>query len=255
MNRVEFTVPSDPRAMRHVNEAAVFALDAALSSALPGGHVMHGIDPRRILTFAAGGPPVWSVAVASRGADHQFLTYGLSRVVDPSAPFDFELAMRVHDPDPSPTWPMLLLRSIARYHVGTGRQITPGQFMDLGGPISQVPVNPAERHLMPTTSKTSVMVLAGPTLPTPAGPISFRNVIGLDMAERELLESCRAATFVSALTAKNPSYVVSLAAPSLADDVEFRGTIEAAAKSEGSDCKVVCVPVKEGQRAEWTLRY
>lgn len=242
MQRVEFTVPSDPRAMRNVNGGAVEALDSALAASMNGAPVMHGMDPRRILTLAAGGPPVWSVALASRDGHHQLLTYGLSRAVDPASPFPFELAMRVRDADPSPMWPMMLLRSIARYHFATSRVIAPGQSMDLGGPISQAPVTPAERHTMPSTRMTGIMILGGATIPTPHGAVQLHNVFGIDAAERELLESCRATSFIRELTARNPGFIVALDAPSLASDASFTAAIETAAMREGSDCQAVCVP-------------
>jgi hypothetical protein len=242
MQRVEFTIPSDPRAMRNVNGPAVEALDAALAAAMGGAQVMHGMDPRRMLTLAAGGPPVWSVAVTSRDGHHQFLTYGLSRAVDPASPFAFELAMRVRDANPAPMWPMMLLRSIARYHFATGRVIAPGQSMDLGGPISQAPLAPAERHTMPTTRMTGVMILGGATIPTPHGPVQLHNVFGLDARERDLLESCKAASFMRELGARNPGFIVGLDAPSLADDASFVTAIEEAAMREGSDCQAFCVP-------------
>lgn len=242
MQRVEFTIPSDPRAMRNVNGGAVEALDAALAAAMGGAQVMHGMDPRRILTLAAGGPPVWSVAMASRDDHHQFLTYGLSRAVDPTSPFTFELALRVHDANPTPMWPMMLLRSLARYHFTTGRAIAPGESMDLNGPISQAPLAPAERHTMPSTRMTGVMVFGGATLTTPHGPVQLHNVFGIDARERELLELSRAETFMRELAARNPGFDVALGAPSLADDASFTAAIEAAAMREGSDCKACCVP-------------
>ncbi len=242
MQRFEFSIPNDPRAMRTVNDGAVAALDAALGSAMPGAQVLHGIDPRRILTFAAGGPPVWSVAVVSQGEWHQFLTYGLSRAVDPSSPFGFELSLRVRDASPSPMWPMMLLRMIARYHLASGREIRPGEFIDAGGPISQMPVAPAERGAMPTTRMTTVMILPGAQLATPAGPIEVRNLFGLDPDERDLLESCRAARFIETLAQAVPGFVVALDGPSLATNAAFRAAIEAHAANEGSDCKALCIP-------------
>jgi hypothetical protein len=242
MQRVEFTIPSDPRAMRNVNGPAVEALDAALAASMGGAQVMHGMDPRRILTLAAGGPPVWSVAMASRDGHHQFLTYGLSRAIDPASPFPFELALRVRDASPSPMWPMMLLRSIARYHFATGRVIAPGQSMDLGGPISQAPLAPAERHTMPSTRMTGIMILGGATIPTPHGPVQLHNVFGLDARERDLLESCRASAFMRELAARNPGFIVALDAPSLADDAGFSAAIDEAAMREGSDCQAFCVP-------------
>ncbi|HEY1954009.1 MAG TPA: suppressor of fused domain protein [Polyangiaceae bacterium] len=239
---IEFEIPKGPGAMRSANGGAVEALDAALAASMGGANVLHGFDPRRIVAFAAGGPPVWSVAFASRDGHHQFLTYGLSRAVDPASPFPFELALRVRDPNPAPMWPVMLLRSIARYHFSTGRVIAPGQFIDLGGPISQAPVTPAERHTMPTTHMTAIMTLGGATIPTPHGPIALHNVLGIDARECELLQSCRAESFMRELAKRNPGYVVALDGPSLADDATFVGAIEEAARREGSDCQAVCVP-------------
>jgi hypothetical protein len=250
VQRFEFPIPNDPRAMRQVDDRAVAALDAALGAAMPGAGVMHGIDPRRILTFAAGGPPVWSVAVVSQGEWHQFLTYGLSRAVDRTSPFGFELSLRVRDASPSPMWPMLLLRMIARYHLASGREITPGQFIDAGAPISQAPVAPHERAAMPSTRMTTVMVLPGASIPSPAGPIEVRNLFGLDPDERDLLESCRSARFIETLAQAVPGYVVALDAPSLAANPAFRSAIEAHAAKEGSDCKALCIPGLAWSRSE-----
>lgn len=239
----ELQIPADPRALRTIHDDAVGVLDAALAAAIPGGEVLHAVDPRRILAFSFGGPPVWSVAVVSHPSGvHQFLTYGLSRALDPAQPFDFELTMRVRSPGPAPMWPTLLLRSIARYHVASGRPIRPGEFMDLGGPISQAPVRPEERAAMPTTRMDTVLVIGGPSLPTPRGPVEIRNVVGLDARERDLLESCRAARFCDELRRVDPSLAVELASPSLADHPAFVAAIEDASAREGSDCKAFCVP-------------
>jgi len=241
--KIEFEIPNDPRALRTIHDDSVTALDRLLAQAVPGGEVMHAIDPRRILTFQFGGPAVWSVGVASHASGyHQFLTYGLSKALDPAQPFDFELSMRVLSPGGAPSWPTLLLRTIARYHVSSGRQIKPGEFLDLGGPISQAPVNPQERHLMPSTRMTSILIVAGPTVPTPRGPLGIRNVVGLDRAELELLESCKAQRFCDELRRVDPNLSVALESPSHADNPAFRAAIEGHARSEGSDCKALCIP-------------
>lgn len=239
----QFEIPGDPRALRTIHDDAVAALDAALASALPGCEVMHAIDPRRILNFASGGPPVWSVGVVSHPSGvHQFLTYGLSRALDPAQPFDFELTMRVRSPGAAPMWPTLLLRSIARYHVSSGRPIRPGEFMELGGPISQMPVRPEERSAMPTTRMDTVLVVAGASVPTPRGAVEIRNVVGLDARERELLESCRAQGFCDELRRADPALSVALDSPSHADDPRFCAAIADAAARDGSDCGSFCVP-------------
>lgn len=228
--------------MRETRPETVAALDAALGATF-GTAVLHAFDPKRMLAFAAGGPAAWSVAVTSHPSGvHQFLTYGLSRAVDPRAPFGFELAMRVRATGGVPVWPTLLLRTIARYHLQSGREVKRGQFIDVGAPISQAPVTPEERHLMPTTRMDAILVLGGATLPTPAGPIEIRNVVGLDAAERELLACVHAARFEEALRRNDPDLTVALDSPSLAAAPPFREAMEAASRAEGSDCSAECVP-------------
>jgi hypothetical protein len=229
--------------MREANADVVDVLDKALGASLSGAEVMHALDPKRILALSHGGPPLWSVGVASQpGGVHQFLSYGLSRAVDPASPFDFELALRVRSSESSPMWPTLLLRTLARYQLMSGRQIKPGQFMDLGGPISQMPCVPAERHTMPTTRMTSVFITAGAKLPTPRGPVEIRNVLGLDPDEQDLLTSVHAARFEEAIRRLDPSLSVALDSPSLAAPGPFRDAMEEASRREGSDCTTLCIP-------------
>lgn len=219
---------SDPRAVRSVNTDVVQAFDAALASMLPGAQVFHAIDPQRVVTFAFGGPPVWSVAVASHPSGlHQFLTYGLSRAIEPGLPFGFELTMRVRSPGPPPLWPTLLLRTLARYQL-VEREIAPGQHADLGGPITQAPLRPEERATMPTTRMTTVLVVPGFALPTPRGAVDVRSVVGLDPREKELLESVPAEAFCEELRRYDPSLTVDLSSPGVADHPTFRANLDAA---------------------------
>jgi hypothetical protein len=219
----------DANSVRSVNGGVVEALDAALASMLPGAQVLHAIDPTRIVKFSAGGPPVWSVAVATHPSGvHQFLTYGLSSALEPGVPFGFEMTMRVRSPGPPPLWPTLLLRSLARYQLGA-REMAPGHHADLGGPISQAPLRPEERAGMPTTRMTTALVVPGFTLPTPGGPVEIRSVVGLDPRERQLLEACPAGAFCDELRRYDPSLTVDLDSPSLADHPTFRANVEAIA--------------------------
>ncbi|NUO52992.1 MAG: hypothetical protein HOV80_29450, partial [Polyangiaceae bacterium] len=235
------SLPLDPNGMRETHTDAVDVLDKALLASFEGATVMHAFDPTRMVALSHGGPPLWSVGVASHPSGaHQFLTYGLSRAVDPASPFNFELALRVRSSGEAPMWPTLLLRTLARYHLTTGREIKPGQFMDLGGPISQVPCTPEERHTMPTTRMTSVFITAGAKLPTPRGPVEIRNVLGLDPDEQDLLTSVHAARFVEAMRQRDPSLSVALDSPSLAAPGPFRDAMEEASRREGSDCTTAC---------------
>jgi hypothetical protein len=215
-----------------VNTSAVQALDASLGAMMPGCEVMHGIDPQRVLAFAFGGPPVWSVAVASHpNGVHQFLTYGLSRALDPAMAFGFELTMRVWSPGPPPMWPMFLLRTLARYQLSE-REIRPGEHVDFGAPISQAPMRPEDRAQMPTTRMTTVLVVPGWPLSTPGGPVEVRCVYGLDSRERDLLMSCAGSAFCDELRRYDPSLAVDLASASLADHPTFRAAIVPAQASQ-----------------------
>lgn len=240
--RFETSLPNDPAAMRHVNTPAVEALDRVLAGSFAGAEVMHAIDPSRVVSFAAGGPPLWSVAFATDGRGlFQYLSYGLSRGVDPASPFGFELALRVRSTEPAPIWPTLLLRHVARYLVSSGREVKAGQSLALYGPISRAPVAPHEQHLMPDTRMTSVMLLAGPTLPTPAGAIEVRSVFGLDASEVQWLELCQSATFARLVQEHDPSLAVDLTSPSLVHSESFLASVGAASKSEGSDGGALCI--------------
>src|SRR5689334_9612774 len=113
--RIEFTIGPDTQ-LRKPDDAGVGALDDALAALGPGG-LLHLMDPRRILAFAAGGPPVWSVAyapVGPVGRDHLFVTYGLSDRIDPERQgCGFELSIRVPAAQGA-MWPGLFLRALAR---------------------------------------------------------------------------------------------------------------------------------------------
>lgn len=56
-----FSFTLEPNQVRKIHEDAVAAFDAALAGAGTGS-VHHFIDLRRLQTFDAGSPPVWSVA-------------------------------------------------------------------------------------------------------------------------------------------------------------------------------------------------
>lgn len=234
--------------MREVDSRAVATLDAALGAAMADSSgqpaaVMHALDPRRVLAFRSGGPPLWSVGVASQGDLHQFLTYGLSRAIDPTMPFAFELALRVRSVDGPPNWATLMLRTLARYQLSSGREIRPGQFWEMGAAISQAAVAPHDRHIMPNTAMDTLLVAPGPSLPTPAGPISIRNVFGLDPGERAMLECVPSATFLRELRELvDPTLTVWLDRPSLTEHAAFRARMELAAEREGTDVSATCVP-------------
>lgn len=103
-----FSFSVGPGELRNVNDDAVEAFDEALEGAGTGG-VNHFIDPRRLQTFEAGGPSVWSVATVQTDAGTLYLSYGFSGAIDPArGECDFEMSvlvpfgrhLLVHDTDP-----------------------------------------------------------------------------------------------------------------------------------------------------------
>jgi hypothetical protein len=214
-----------PNDVREVHDDAVRALDALLHAMLPGATVNHAFDATRMAAMRAGGPPVWSVGIASHPAGfHQLLTYGLSRGIDPSQRFDFELTMRVRSPGAPPMWPVFLLRSLARYQL-LEREIAPGEHIDLGGPISHAAMRPEDRAHMPTTRLTTVVVLPGFAQPTPRGSIEIRSVYGLDSAGQELLQACAPDVFCAELRRFDPTLTIDLDGPTPADHPMFRANL------------------------------
>lgn len=232
---------------RGVRTDVVEQLDRALTAT--GGEVTHALDPRRMVRFEDGGPAVWSVGIASLpGGVRQLLTYGLSRAVDPTSPFGFELAIRIADAG-DPMWAVLLLRGLARYQRGSRREIRVGQFMALDASITRAMVAPAERGALIDGPLDTVAMLPGATLPSAAGPIEIRNVYGLDPRGRELLETVSSARFAQRLLAESPTLTVDPRGESLASSDAFAQAVRAASAGEPSDCGSCAIPGLRWSRA------
>jgi hypothetical protein len=115
---------------------------------------------------------------------------------------------------------------LARYQL-VEREIAPGHHADLGGPITQAPLRPEERAMMPTTRMTTILVMPGFALPTPRGSVEVRSVVGIDPREKELLESVPPGAFCEELRRYDPSLTVDLSSPGVADHPTFRANLEA----------------------------
>jgi hypothetical protein len=222
-------VPAGAR-LRKVNDAVVGVLDGALARG--GAAVTHAFDAKRRLAFEDGGPPLWSVGRAeTRAGVHQLLTYGLSRAVDPSRSFSFELTMRIVERE-DPTWAILLLRGLARYQQASGREIRPGRPMALGAPITRAMVSPSEGRALPYSPLDTIVVLPGATIATPGGPLEVRNVYAVDARGRELVEVSSSARFVEALAARHPSLAVDRRGETIANSPAFADMLAAASARE-----------------------
>lgn len=238
---VELTL--GPGDVRHVDDASVEAFDAALAR-VGTGEVMHLVDPRRIQTFAAGGPPVWSVASVPVDGDTLFLTYGLSAAIEPAgAGAHFEMAIRVRGP--SSPWPALFLRGLCRYMISSGRALEPGQYMPFPAAITRFAVDPAGAASMPATAMDAACFVVDPALPSIAtahGEVQVRRALGMHPDELELMELWSAEGFVEAVLAVNGTLTTDVDRPSYTQVPAVRDAVEAGSRREGSRFGYVAVP-------------
>lgn len=255
----------DPRA---VDSAAVDALDTALAQAcgVPKESLLHAIDPRRILSFEAGGPAVWSVAVATSRAPsphHLYVTYGLSGSVDPrrhAQGREHELSIRIPVTEGSPPlWPTLLLRHLGRYVLSSGRELRIGEVMPLFAPLSRAALPPEHREAQPDSRLMSFLVGSDPQLrsiPTHKGPIEVRRIYGIDAQEQRLIERWSVAGFGGQLVGRDPTLTTDLDRPSFADDAAVVAAIDDGATREGSATAAMAIQgVRwERNRDAWKVR-
>ena len=228
--RDELELKGDPR---RVDDAGVERLDRALAAAagVPVERVLHAIDPRRVLAFQAGGPPVWSVAVAPcADGGFLFLTYGLSRAVEPDARFEHELSLRAPAAPNGqpPQWPTFLLRQLCRYQITSGRELRVGDPMSFGKSITRAAMAPQHEASMPDSPLTTVAVVADPAIE------GARRVVGLRPEEHALAELWSTAGLMAELAKRDPTLETDIRRGSWADDAELRAAVEAGAKREGS---------------------
>jgi len=237
-HRDEFQLNGNPRS---VSETAVAQLDAALAVAAGSSidRVLHGIDPRRILRFEQGGPPVWSVASCPcQDGAHLFVTYGLSRFIDPDAAFDFEMSLRVPS-EPGgqpPAWPMFLLRQLARYQITSGRELKVGDPMSFGESITRAAMGPQHKASMPDSSMSAVGITTDP------GMQSIRRVYGLLPDEQALSEVWSTAGLLNEIARRDPTLSTRLGRRSWALDAELRAAVLRGAEREGSTTGAIVVP-------------
>jgi hypothetical protein len=229
--------------VREVHDDAVAAFDEALEGVGDGG-VNHFMDPRRIQTFAAGGPSVWSVATAPTEGGTFYLTYGWSGAIDPArGECAFELSMVV--PGEPAMWPALLLRALCRYMLGSGRTLEVGQSMPFPKAITRFFAPPHEASSYPDTGMTAALFADDPALPmiyTPRGLVRVQRVVGLYPDELDLMHLWSPAGFTSALAARDALLRTEITRASLTGDAAFVAAIEHGSENEGSQVPYVAVP-------------
>ncbi len=236
---------------RPVRTDVVEALDNALGAL--GGEVMHAIDPRRILGFEEGGPPVWSVGIVEvPGANPYTLlvTYGFSEVASPEAcrqgfRHEYSLALPAGT-NPSP-WADALLRHLSRYVLTSGQELCLGDVMPCHAPITRVPFPPQHHDMMPDTSLMGVITTSDPvlgTVATPHGEIEMRRILGIDSEELDRAETWSGSGFVEEYAKRDPLLLTDLNRVSAMSDLAFSDVANARATAEGSEIPAVALDVR-----------
>ncbi len=256
---------TDPRS---VDSSAVDALDTALAAACGAqkASVLHAIDPRRILSFEAGGPAVWSVAIATGSAPtpyHLYVTYGLSGSIDPrrhEQGLEHELSIRIPaTSEGPPMWPTLLLRHLGRYVLTARRELRVGEVMPLFAPLSRAALQP-EHHAAQPDSRLQAILVGGDSqlrgVATHKGPIEVRRIYGIDEAERRLIERWSVAGFGGQIAGRDPTLTTDLDRPSWADQAAIVSAIDEGAEREGSATTAMALPGVRWERSRdaWTIR-
>jgi len=231
--RTEFELKGPPREILDQN---VGFLDQSLAQAAgcPVDQVLHAIDPRRILKFEYGGPPVWSVAVAPVGNDaYLWVTYGLSSIIDPAMPFGHEMSIEVAvEPGaPVPQWPMFFLRSLARYQITSRRELKVGDVMPFPVSITRAAMAPEHHQSMPDSSLRAIAVVADPRMQ------AVRRVVGLLEEEVEISKLWNVEGFVGAIGSTRTV----LDRRSHLDDAAFVRACRAGSEKEGSSTSAALV--------------
>lgn len=237
--RTSFSVPETTRP---VNSDAVEALDAALAKL--GSNVMHAIDPRRIISFDQGGPPVWSVGMVEVSGPTPYtllVTYGFSHALSPESFREgvmHEYSLAIPKGTPLSPWADAFLRHQTRYILTQGADIRVNDCIPLRGvPMTRVPFQPEHHAAMPDSALIGVLCAEDPVLPTvqtPHGTISIRRLLGIDGLELDRVETWSPDGFLYVLRSVNPLLLSDLGRASFMKDPTFAATVNARATEEGS---------------------
>ncbi len=244
-----FSFSVGPGQVRQVHDDSVEALDNALAAVGNGG-VNHFIDPQRIQTFEAGGPPVWSVATVPTAEGTLYLTYGFSEAIDPGR-IGVKFEMSIVVPGEATMWPALLLRALCRYMLGSKRPLEAGQAMPFPAAITRFFAPPAEQANYPQTDMAAAFFVSDPLLPsidTGRGIVEVRRAVGLYEDERALFDLWTPQGFLDCFTQRDAALTTGIQRPSMAADASFVSAIEAGSERDGSQVSAVAVPgVQWGQ--------
>jgi hypothetical protein len=226
---------------RRVELGGVAQLDAALAKAagVAQDRVLHAVDARRIASFADGGPPVWSVALSPcHDGCYLFVTYGLSRAIEPDACFDHEMSIRVAPggQDQPPQWPVLFLRLLARYQITSGRELRAGDPMGFGESLTRTAMAQAEKVAMPDSPMHAIAVVDDPVLP------GARRAYGLLPDEQALAEPWSIAGLTAEIALREPTLTTDVGRGSWSGVPSLVQAVRAGAARDGSSTGALVLP-------------
>jgi hypothetical protein len=225
-----------PEGPRPVNEQAIAAFDQALGQL---GPVNHAVDPARTVAFAAGGPPVWSVAFVSVPGYTLVVTYGLSYELSPEperAGIGYELSIAVPDGQPTSPWADAFLRGQAHHIVTQHVELKVGECISFRGvPITRMAFAPEYAAQMPDTSLVGILVAKDPLVPvvhTPTGNVEVRRLVGIDQYEIDRAVTWNPASLLELVRGIDPQLLSPLGRAS--HMTRLREATEQRAQQEGS---------------------
>ena len=205
-----------PDAIRPVNEQAASAIERALGQL---GQVVHAVDPARSVSFAAGGPPVWSVGFVTVAGPRPYtllVTYGLSYTVSPErarSHVRYELSIAIPHDEPASPWGDAFLRAQAHYIVTQRAELTVGECVPFRGvPITKLAFAPEYQAMQPETSLVGILVAQDPVVPmirSDAGDIEVRRLVGIDQFEIDRAVTWDPAAFLELVRGLDPLLLTS----------------------------------------------
>lgn len=247
-----------PDAIRPVNERAAGAIEQALGQL---GQVVHAVDPARSMSFAAGGPPVWSVGFVSVAGPRPYtllVTYGLSYTVSPEparSHVGYELSIAVPHDEPASPWGDAFLRAQAHYLVTQHAELKVGECVPFRGvPITKLAFAPEHQGMQPETSLVGVLVAQDPVVPvirTDAGDVEVRRLVGIDQLEIDRAVTWDPAAFLEMVRGVDPLLLTSPRRSTYMP--QLAAAIEPRAAREGSTVEGVLLDLR-WQQIQRTVR-
>ncbi|HEY7132400.1 MAG TPA: suppressor of fused domain protein [Candidatus Limnocylindrales bacterium] len=185
-----------------------------------------GPDPLDgISAYRADEPPHW-----------HYVSYGLSELYAKESDdaelsgWGFELTFRLaRDPAAAeaPIWAAGMLQNLARYVFESGNVLSPGDHMDLHGPIGPTSGTAIRAVLFAADAQVE-------PIDTPNGRIAFVQVVGVTIDEYEAACDWSSDPMLDLLAEANPLLVTNLARPSILGSTEVREAVRAGIERDGS---------------------